>query len=93
MTTKPTSRSAAVRPVPETPPDTGLTPPWTTEERLVHIQALGQRIDRHIRFICAVGNLNGTSAEAKDRAVAVFYERLRSLEGQLDRIQEDLELG
>ncbi len=93
MTAKTTSRSAAIRPVLETPPDVGLTPPWNTEDRLVHIQALGKRVDQHIRFICAVGNLNGTSMEAKDKAVAVFYERLRSLERQLDRIHEDLQLG
>lgn len=93
MAVKATSRSTILRPVPEIPPDTGLTPPWTTAERLVHIQALGQRIDQHIRFICTVGSLNGTSVEAKDKAVAVFYERLRSLEHQLDRIHEDLQLG
>jgi hypothetical protein len=40
-----------------------------------------------------VGNLSGTSLEAKDKAVAVFYERLRSLEQQLERIQLDLRLG
>jgi hypothetical protein len=54
---------------------------------------LGKRIDQHIHFICAVGNLSGTSLEAKDKAVAVCYERLRSLEQQLDRIQLDLRLG
>jgi hypothetical protein len=93
MSTKTTSRSAVIRPLLETPPDIGLTPPWTTQERLVHIQALGKLIDQHIRFICAVGNLNGTSLEAKDKAVAVFYDRLRSLEQQLDRIHLDLQLG
>ncbi len=93
MNVKATPRSTVVRPVPEIPPDTGLTPPWTTAERLVHIQALGQRVAQHIRFICGASSLNGTSLEAKDRAVAVFYERLRSLEYQLDRIHEDLQLG
>jgi hypothetical protein len=93
MATKLTSRSAALRPALETPPDIGLTPPWTTPERLVHIEALGKRIDQHIRFICAVDTLHGTSLEAKDKAVAVFYERLRALEQQLDRIHVDLQLG
>ncbi len=93
MTGKTTLRSAAVRPLPEIPPDTGLTPPWTTAERLVHIRALGLRIDQHIRFICEIGNLNGTSQEAKEKAVSVFYERLRSLEQQLDHIHEELQLG
>jgi hypothetical protein len=91
MTTNAKSRAAA--PVVEMPPDLGLTPPWTREDRLLHIQALGKRIERSIQFICAVGDLNGTSTEAKDKAVAVFYERLSALERQLSRIQEDLELG
>ena len=88
-----TPQRAAVHPAPEVPPDLGLSAPWTTDERIVHIQALGQRIDRHIRFICAVGDLGGTSREAKDKAVAVFYERLLSFERQLERIHQDLELG
>jgi hypothetical protein len=91
-TTKTISRRA-VRPTVEIPPDIGLTTPWTTEERLVHIQALGVRIERHIRFIGTVAKLTGTSAEAKDKAVAIFYDRLLSLEQQLERIQEELELG
>jgi hypothetical protein len=38
--------------------------------------------------MCKVGNLNGTSAESKDKAVAAFYERMAALERQLGRIQE-----
>jgi hypothetical protein len=93
MTTKTKSRSPALRPAAEAPPDPGLTPPWTTEERLQRIQALGQRVEGYVRFICAVGELSGTSAEAKEKAVAVFYERLAILEHQLGRIQEELQLG
>ena len=93
MPVKGTARSPVLRLVPEIPPDTGLTPPWTTAERLIHIQALGQRIDQHIRFMCTVASLNGTSLEAKDKAVAIFYERLQTLEHQLGRIHEDLQLG
>jgi hypothetical protein len=54
---------------------------------------MGQRISGYIRFICQVGSLNGTSTEAKERAVAAFYDRLVAVEGQLNRIQEDLRLG
>jgi len=43
--------------------------------------------------MCQVGNLNGTSAEAKDKAVAAFYEHLVLLGGHLGRIREDLQLG
>ena len=69
------------------------TPPWTLEERLLRIEAMGQRISGYIRFICQVGNLSGTSTDAKERAVAAFYDRLVAAEGQLSRIQEDLRLG
>lgn len=69
-----------------------FTPPATTADRLVQIRALGKRIDGYIRFICAAGSLGGTSAEAKEKAVAVFYECLQTLERRLDRIQDDLRL-
>jgi hypothetical protein len=40
-----------------------------------------------------VAKLNGTSAESKHRAVAMFYERLFLLEQELCKIQENLQLG
>jgi len=40
-----------------------------------------------------VGKMNGSSAEAKERAVAFFYERLLGMERELSRIQEELQLG
>jgi hypothetical protein len=43
--------------------------------------------------MCQVGSLNGTSAEAKERTVTAFYERMVVAEGQLGRIQENLRLG
>jgi hypothetical protein len=43
--------------------------------------------------MCKVGNVNGTSAEAKDKAVTTFYDRMAALERQLGRIQEDLQIG
>jgi hypothetical protein len=69
------------------------TPPWTLEEHLQRIQALGQQITGHVQFMCAVGTLSGTSVEAKEKAVAAFYARLGVLERQLGRIREDLQLG
>jgi len=63
------------------------------EERLQRIEAMNRRINAYVRFRCKAGNLNGTSAEAKDKAVAAFYERMAALERQLGRIQEDLQLG
>jgi len=73
--------------------DSWLSPPATTEDRLVRIRALGQRIDGYIQFMGSVGKLSGTSPEAKEKAVAVFYDRLATLEQILGRIQEELRLG
>jgi hypothetical protein len=70
----------------------GPTPPLTLEERLHGIEVMGQRIDGYIRFMCQVGSLNGISAEAKEKAVTAFYERIVVVESQLGRIQEDLQL-
>ena len=87
------ARSAAPPIVTEPPAALPQTAPWTTEERLQRIAAMGQRIDGYIQYMCQVGNLGGTSAEAKEKAVTAFYERLLVLERQLGRIQEELQLG
>ena len=42
--------------------------------------------------MCQVGNLNATSAEAKERAVVAFYEQMVILECQLGRIHDDFQL-
>jgi hypothetical protein len=73
-------------------------PPWKTaadtiEERLLRIEALGQRISRYVEFIGSARQLNGTSSEAKAKAVAAFYERMVVLERQLSRIQDELKCG
>ncbi len=67
--------------------------PWTTEERLQRIAAMGQRIDSYIHFMTQIGNMNGSSTEAKDKAVTDFYDRMVVLERHLGRIQEELQLG
>ena len=88
-----TSRSLPPPLAAKPPPGPWFSPPLTTEERLERIQALGQRINGYIQFMVKVGNMNGLSAEAKDNAVALCYERMVVLERQLARIQEDLQLG
>jgi hypothetical protein len=60
---------------------------------LQQIEVLGQRINGYVQFIREVGALNGSFAEAKERAVADFYEQLVILEARLLRIHEDLRLG
>ena len=94
MTTKAQAAARAAVPLPVGDAHAGpwLTPPWTLEERLQRIGALGQRIDGYVQFMCQVGSLNGTSAEAKERAVTAFLERLIVVESQLGGIQESLQL-
>jgi hypothetical protein len=91
--TKTRARAAAPRPEEELQAGPWLTPPWTNEERLQRIRALGTRINGYVEYIARVGKLSGTSAEAKDKAVAAFYERMVVLERLLGRIQEELHLG
>ena len=90
--TKAPSRDAALAQE-EMPPAYWLAPPWTLKERLERIEAMGQRMNAYIRFILQINSLNGTSAEAKEKAVIAFYDRMVALESQLIRIQEDLRLG
>jgi len=67
--------------------------PATAGDRLLQIEAMGQRINGYVQFMCQVGGLNGTSDEAKEQAIAAFHERMVVLEGELARIQEELQLG
>ena len=99
MATKVTAKAKAKsRPAPapiaeETEPGTWKTPPLTTEERLQRIQALGRRVEGYVQYMCKVGSMVSSSAEAKDRAVAAFYDRFIYFERELNRIQEELQLG
>jgi hypothetical protein len=68
-------------------------PPQTTEECLRRIAALGKQVAGYVEFMCRTGSLGGTSAEARDQAVAAFCERLAILERELAQIHEDLRLG
>ncbi len=91
--TKTPTRSAVLPLAAEPPAGQRESAPWTTEERLQRIAAMGQRIDGYIQFMSGIGKMNGTSAEAKDKAVVAFYERMVVLERHLGRIQEELQLG
>ena|SRR5438270_5015210 len=70
-----------------------LTPPASLEDYVVRIKALGERVHGCVQFMCSVHKVNGTSAEAKQRSVAQFYDRLVMLDRELCRIQEELQLG
>jgi hypothetical protein len=94
MTTKPDlfSRPASSLQV-EARPQAAKAPPPTTDARLRDIASMGQRIHGYVQFICEIGNLGGTSAEAKETAIAAFHAQLAALECQLSRIHEELQLG
>jgi hypothetical protein len=66
------------------------TPPQTTEDRLLHIAALGRRIQQYIKFMSDIGNMTGSSIEAKELAVIVFHDCLATLEPQLGDVPEEL---
>jgi len=65
----------------------------TTEQRLVEIERLRQRLNAYVEFMCRTDGLQGTSSEAREKAVAAFHERMVALERQLGRIYEDFRLG
>jgi hypothetical protein len=83
--TKPPIRSTVPR-------SWALTPPWTTEERQQRIEAMGQRIEGYVQFMCQAGNLNTASDEAREKAVTAFYEQMVVVERQLRRIHDDFQL-
>lgn len=66
--------------------------PWTTAEYQQRIAWLSQRINGYAAFMCRVGNLDGASAEAKDKAVAAFYEQMVVVERELSRIHDTFQL-
>jgi hypothetical protein len=67
--------------------------PVSTEDKLRHIRALGKRIAEHVRFMGAIAHLSCASEEAKHKAVARFYERLRAMEQELQGIQDSVGLA
>jgi hypothetical protein len=94
MTTKTKARptAAAFREI-EPLTDSWFASAYTTEDRLVRIQALSDKIDGHVAFMHKVDTLVGTSSEAKEKAVEVFYSSLLLMEQHLNRIRENLQLG
>lgn len=87
------ARTALIEPEADTNQEDWALPPASTEECLARIRTLGQRIEGHVDFIAAIGKLPSTSTEAKQRAAAAFYDRLRALERMLGTIREELWLG
>jgi hypothetical protein len=68
------------------------TPPSTLAERLQRIEDLRRRINGYVDFMCQDGRPSGCSAEAREKAVALFCEEMAVVERRLGRIEEDLRL-
>jgi hypothetical protein len=67
--------------------------PLTREERFQAIEKMRERVNGYVAFIGRINHLQGSSTEAKEKAVADFFARMTTLERQLGRICEELELG
>ncbi len=89
MATKCRSRPDPFFPDLEPLADLLRTPPCSTEDRLRHIRALGRRISEYIRFMSTVSKWGPSSEEERDRAVAVFCQRLRIMEQELSRLHDE----
>lgn len=87
MATKTTRsvRSIVLRPV-------ALTPPWTTEERLLQIDTMAQRINGYVQFMCQAASRKTTSTEVMEKAVVAFYEQMVVMESELGRIHDEFKL-
>jgi hypothetical protein len=93
MTAKTLATATALVPAPPLLKGLWQPAPCTTEARLQHIEAMGRRINGFVEYMCQSSSLKGTSMEAKEKAVADFYERMVILERQLGRIHDELQLG
>ena len=86
------SSAAALSPTRDARESLWVTTASSLEERVQRIESMGQRITGYIQFMCQIAGLSGTSAEAKERGVTAFYERMVVVESQLRRIHEELRL-
>jgi hypothetical protein len=66
--------------------------PCRPEERLERMEALGKQIAGHILFMCGPDTTNGSSAEAKEKALEVFYRQMLVVERDLGHIRETFQL-
>jgi hypothetical protein len=88
------SKSPRAAPAPTLQPPTDLSPKGMTapENRCEFLKGLGERVEGHIRFMCKLEGMVGVSKEAKERALAIFHQRLAGFETELGKIREGLEL-
>jgi anti-anti-sigma factor len=88
---------ASMTPAP--PPHSVTRTPWvgnaplTTDEGLRAIEQMAEQVNGYVQLIRRIDSLQGSSAEAKEKAVAAFHARLTALERQLGRICEEVQSG
>jgi hypothetical protein len=80
---------------PETPPPGGRPRAslLTTEQRLEGIESMRQRVNGYAEYMRQSAGLRSTSSEAREQAIAAFYDRMATFERELSRIEEGLRLG
>jgi hypothetical protein len=64
-----------------------------TEQRLEGIESMRQRVNSYADYIRQSASLPSTSREAREQAIAAFYDRMATFERELSRIEEGLRLG
>jgi len=67
--------------------------PLTTEQRLLDIEQMRERVNSFVEFMCRPDGLKGTSQEEREKAIAAFHERMAVLERELGRIHDEFRLG
>jgi hypothetical protein len=90
--TKAKGKGTPIAPV-EPPPDLSVGPCVTIEDRLTRIREIGRKVEEHVQAVTTIEALPGTSAESREKAVALFLERLVVLEKALGKTLEELRLG
>ena len=92
LASKGKGKGAPIAPV-EQLSELSVGPCVTIGDRLTRIQEIGRKVDEHVKAVTAIESLPGTSAEAREKAVALFLERLIVLEKALGATMEELRLG
>jgi hypothetical protein len=96
MATKTKAPPAPPASLPNETPPPGARPRaavLTTEQRLEGIESMRQRVNLYAEYMRQSGALRSTSSEAREQAIASFYDRMATFERELSRIEEGLRLG
>ena len=86
-------RPPVVVPAVEPTPAVAFAQCVTIGDHLTCIRSLSRKIQEHVRFVATLRNMQGSSTESREKAVAGFHERLLALERALERVLDELRLG